>query len=120
MNISKLINSFRHAIRGLSYLLIHEQNFKIHLLAGIFALILGLLLSISYYEILIILLLISFIFLAEIINTVIEYILDLLHPEYHDRVKIIKDATAGIVLFASLVAIVIGSIIFIPKISVLI
>jgi diacylglycerol kinase len=53
--------------------------------------------------------------MAEIINTVIENILDIIHPDYHDRIKIVKDATAGIVLFAAIMALAMGSIIFIPK-----
>lgn len=115
-NYRKFIASFGHAFRGLGYLLIHEQNFRFHLLAGIIALIAGIYFSISYYEFLILLLLIAFVFMAEIVNTVIEYILDLLHPDYHTKIKIIKDATAGVVLFASIVAVIIGLFIFIPKI----
>jgi diacylglycerol kinase len=116
-DLKKFFNSFRHAFRGLGYLLIHEQNFQFHLMAGILALLSGIWLSISYYEFLILLLLIAFVFMAEIVNTVIEYILDIIHPDYHKKIKIVKDATAGVVLFASLVAIIIGLIIFIPKLA---
>ncbi|MBU0647710.1 diacylglycerol kinase family protein [Patescibacteria group bacterium] len=115
INPKKLSKSFIHAYHGLIYLLKHEQNFKIHLLFGILALTLGLVLHITYYELLILLLLIAFVFMAEIVNTVIENILDLLHPEKHHQIKNIKDATAGVVLFASFVAIIIGIIIFLPK-----
>jgi len=114
--MSKFIRSLKHAARGLIYLLIHEQNFKIHLFSGIVVLLLGIILSIDYYEFLVILIIIAFVFMAEIVNTIIEYLLDILHPEYHDKIKILKDATAGVVLFASLVAIIIGLVIFLPKI----
>jgi len=118
-NLTKFIQSFGHAWRGLIYLLRHEQNFQVHLLAGIAALIAGFWLNISYTEFLIILLLIAFVFMAEIVNTVIEYILDIIHPKYHKKIKIVKDATAGVVLFASIVAAVIGLIIFVPKLTLL-
>ncbi|MFZ5391723.1 MAG: diacylglycerol kinase family protein [Patescibacteria group bacterium] len=114
-DFKKLISSFGHAIRGLIYLLRYEQNFKIHVLFGIAALILGLILKIDYYEFLFILIIIAFVAMAEIVNTVLENILDVLHPDYHDKIKIIKDATAGVVLFASAVSIIIGIIIFGPK-----
>lgn len=112
----KFTKSLKNASRGLIYLLVHERNFKIHIFFGILALIMGLLLSINYFEFLIVLNTIAFVFMAEIVNTIIEYILDILHPEYHEKIKILKDATAGVVLFASFVAIIIGAVIFLPKI----
>jgi diacylglycerol kinase (ATP) len=116
IKINKFIQSLQHAARGLIYLLIDEQNFRIHILAAIVALGLAIYLPVSYFELLILLLTISFVFMAEIVNTVIEKILDLLHPEFHQKIKIIKDATAGVVLFAAIVAVMIGFFIFIPKI----
>lgn len=115
INIHKFLTSLRHASRGLIYLLIDEQNFRIHILAAILVLILTIYLPINYFELLVLLLTISFVFMAEIVNTVIEKILDLLHPEFHHQIKIIKDATAGVVLFAAIVAIIIGLFIFLPK-----
>jgi len=115
-DFKKLFSSFKHAIHGLIYLLRYEQNFKIHLLFGITALALGLVLKIDYYEFLIILIIIAFVAMAEIVNTVLENILDVLHPDYHNKIKIIKDATAGVVLFASAISVIIGVIIFGPKI----
>lgn len=117
ININQFLQSLKHATRGLIYLLLDEQNFRIHILAAILVLGLAVYLPINYFELLILLLTISFVFMAEIVNTVIEKILDLLHPEFHHQVKIIKDATAGVVLFAAIVAIIIGLFIFIPKIN---
>jgi len=115
-DFKKFFASFGHAFRGLAYLLTNEQNFQVHLLAGITILLAGLWFSISYFEFLILLLTIAFVMMAEIVNTVIEYILDIIHPDYHQKIKIVKDATAGVVLFASIVALIIGLFIFIPKI----
>jgi len=112
----KFLSSFSHATNGLIYLLKDEQNFRIHILLAIVSLFLAIYLQISYFELLILFLTISFVFMAEIVNTVIEKILDLLHPEFHEKIKIIKDATAGVVLFAAIVSLFIGAIIFIPKI----
>lgn len=115
LNIKKLKNSFSCAIRGLYHLLKEEQNFQIHTIAAICVLFLSYLLKIDYFEFLVILLVIAFVWFAEIVNTVIEEILDLLHPDYHEKIKIIKDATAGVVLFSSIMAVIIGLIIFYPK-----
>lgn len=116
LDLKKLLTSFRHAFHGLGYLLQYEQNFKIHIFFGILALILGLILKIDYYEFLFILVIIAFVAMAEIVNTVLENILDIMHPDYHHKIKIIKDATAGVVLFASAVSVIVGLIIFGPKI----
>ena len=116
INFKQLFSSFRHAFHGLAYLLKYEQNFKIHLFFGIAALLTGLILKIDYYEFLIILIIIAFVAMAEIVNTVLENILDVMHPDHHHKIKIIKDATAGVVLFASAVSVIIGIIIFGPKI----
>lgn len=97
-----------------------EQNFQIHSLAAIIVILASYFLKVSYYEFLILLVVISFVWFAEIVNTVIEEILDLLHPHYHEKIKIIKDATAGVVLFSAFIALIIGLIIFYPKIIVLI
>jgi len=83
----KSILSFKYAFKGLYYLFKEEHNAQIHLIATITVLIFGWVLKISQTEWFIILLLIGFVFSAELINSSIENICDLVSPEKNDYVK---------------------------------
>lgn len=62
---------------------------------------------------------ISIVLVAEAMNTAIEKISDFIHPEYHDKIKVIKDIAAGAVGIAALISLIIGGIIYLPKIALL-
>lgn len=106
----------RHALNGLKELWIRERNFKIHIFSAILAIIFGFLLQISKYEWLIVIIAIQSVIITEAINSVIERIIDYVKPEISDEAKIIKDISAAFVLIAAISAIIIGIIIFLPKI----
>lgn len=108
--------SFKFAIDGIIYSFQKGWHFKIHILAAIVVAILGFVYSISRFEWLIIILISSSVISAEAINTAIEETGDVLHPEHHPRVKLAKHCAAGGVLILSIAAILIGLIIFVPKI----
>jgi len=57
----------------------------------------------------------ALVWITEILNTCIEKIMDFVHPEYHPKVKIIKDMAAAAVLIMAIVAVIVGGLIFIPK-----
>lgn len=108
--------SFNHALDGIDYTINHERNFKIEVSLGMIASILGFLLKISIIEWTIIILVIAMVLCLELINTAIERAVDLTTKEYHDLAKAAKDISAGAVLTMSLFSIVIGLLIFLPKI----
>lgn len=110
-----LIESFRYAFEGIGAAL-RGRNFKIQIAASILVIILGFIFNISESQWLIILLLISLILSLEMINTSIEKLLDFISKEKNPEIKTIKDILAGAVLIVSLIAIITGLIIFIPKI----
>ena len=108
--------SFGFAIEGIIFSFKKGTHFKIHILALIPVTILGFLYSISSVEWLVIILISSAVISAEAINTAIEETCDVLYPENHPGLKLAKHCAAGGVLILSIAAIVIGAIIFLPKI----
>ena len=84
------------------------------------AITLSLILKISFLELSIIFIMIAIVLVLEIINTITENIMDFLCKDYNLNVKIIKDMAAGAVLVSAFIAIIVGLLIFIPKIIVFI
>lgn len=112
----KLINSFKFAINGLKILFKEEQNSRIHLFATVCVIISGVILRISNLEWTAIMFAIGFVFSAEIFNTAVENIADFISPEKNIKIKRIKDLSAAAVLISAITALIIGLLIFIPKI----
>lgn|SRR5690554_4181686 len=105
---------FKHAIQGLRQTLKTERNFKIHLIAFIIVVGLGVLLDISLADWINLLLISGLVFALEIVNTAIEKLCDLYSTEQNKKIKDIKDISAGAVLTIALFAVVIGIFIFLP------
>ena len=114
--IYSFFNSLLQAFNGILYFLIHERNAKLQLFIAFMVITASTYFNISYIEWLSVLFCIGITISLEIVNTSIEKICDLIQPNYHPSIKIIKDISAGAVLFFSLVSSVIGCIIFLPKI----
>lgn len=107
---------FKHALAGIMYVLTHERNFRIHLVAWTLVIILGFLTKISAMEWMLVMIVSGIVCIAEMINSGIELMIDYLKPDIHPSAKAIKDIAAGAVLIAAIVACIIGGIIFLPKI----
>ena len=114
--IKRLFKSFTYAFRGISKTFLEEQNLQIQSIVGIIIIIIAYFLKISSIEWSLIILAIFVVILMEMINSAIERITDALKPRIHSYVKEIKDIMAGAVMLSSLLAIIIGLIIFIPYI----
>ena len=108
--------SVKNCLDGISYVTKSEKNFKREIALDIIALILSYILKIDKIEFIIILTMICLVLTTEIINTAIERTVDLVTKEYHELARIAKDVSAGSVLVTSIFALIIGIIIFIPKI----
>lgn len=93
-----------------------EHSIMTQLFIGICVSILGWRLGISKLEWILQILAIGMVLVAESLNTAIEKLCDFFHPEYHKRIGFIKDISAGGVTFAAISAIIIGLIIYLPKI----
>jgi diacylglycerol kinase len=111
-----IVASFQNAFRGLRVLFREERNAQIHLLAVILVTAAGILLEISITEWLIILLFFGLVIGSEALNTSIEKLSDVVQPNSDKRIKIVKDLSAGAVLFSAICAMIAGILIFLPKI----
>ena len=111
-----IINSFKYAFEGIFTALKAEKNMKIHFIIMILVIILGIILKISRIEWIICIILFGFVISLELINTAIENTVDLITQEKNPKAKIAKDVSAGAVLIAAITAVVVGFIIFVPKI----
>lgn len=114
MSLHKRIASFRYAFQGLSDLFRSQPNARIHLLAAAVAVTLGFYCGISRMEWVAISICIALVLALEALNTALEYLTDLVSPEYHPLAGKAKDAAAAAVLLVALGAIVVGLIVFIP------
>ncbi len=108
----RLVKSLNSAIDGFIEALKTERNMRVHFLMAIFALMLGIHLNLSKTELLLLVGAISLVLIVEMINTAVEFTLDLVEASYHPLVKKIKDITAGAVFLAALNSIIIGYAIF--------
>ena len=113
--LKKRIDSFRFAFKGLADLFISQPNARIHGVATIIALILGGILRLSKIEWCLIILCIFAVLAAEAFNTALEYLTDLVSPEYHELAGKTKDVAAAGVLLTAFGAFIIGIIIYLPK-----
>ncbi len=112
----KSIVGFRFAWAGLKTVVKKESNFQLHLTATAIVVALGVFFKLSLIEWAVILLTIGLVLITEMINSVIERIMDFIQPDYDERVKEIKDIAAGVVLVTAIISVVIGILIFGPKI----
>lgn len=116
----KLIKSFDYAWQGILYCLKTQLNFRIHLLAIIIVTAAGFIFTISKTEWLFTVVCCMAVITAEMINTATEKLCDVVTTEQHPGIKVIKDISAGAVLACAAGSVVIGCIIFLPKIFALI
>lgn len=114
-----LRQSFGYAWDGVIEAIQNEPNFRIHLVLATLALGFAYVLNFRRDEWLILLFTIAFVLILELINTSVEAIVDLVSPKRRNKAKVAKDVSAAAVLLASLVAVVVGGVLFLPKLVVL-
>ncbi len=107
-------DAFSHAFNGVVLALKTELNLRRQLLIMFIVLISAFFLGVSLNGLVLLILASAVVVVSEMFNTALEYIEDVIHPEYHDALKRSKDASAGAVLIASIVAIAVGLLILIP------
>lgn len=110
------LDALKNSFAGIKYIFNTSRNFKIQSFFAIMAIILGIILKINIIECLILVLTIFFVLVLEFLNTAIENVVDMYTLEYNEKAKIIKDVSAGAVTLTAITSIIIGCIIFLPKI----
>ncbi|AKD54743.1 diacylglycerol kinase family protein [Spirosoma radiotolerans] len=112
IDFPKVLRSFRFAGQGILDLFRFENNAKVHLLVAILVIGAGVVLSLNPVEWAIILTQIGLVWAAEAFNTAIEKLCDFVSPGLHPQIKAIKDLSSGAVLILTIVAVLVGLIIF--------
>jgi diacylglycerol kinase (ATP) len=112
--IRKRLRSFGYAFRGIALLLLTQPNARIHLVATICVILAGWYFGITAAEWVALVLAMSMVWVAEALNTALEFLTDLVSPGHHDLAGRAKDVAAGAVLLAAVCAVAIGGIIFLP------
>jgi len=110
--VAGLLASFRHALRGIAVSLRHQRNLRIHAVATVTVLGLGLAVGLPDWKWVALWLAIGLVWSAELLNTALEGLCDLVQPAHDARVRRIKDAAAGAVLVAALAAAAVGVLLF--------
>ena len=115
-SLKKRIQSFGYAFRGLRDLFIYEHNAWIHLIAAICAVVLGFLYKISIHEWIALSGVIGFVFAMEIVNSAIEKLADVVDSQKNEKIRLVKDLSAAAVLVSAIISVIVGLLIFLPKI----
>lgn len=113
-SIRQRLRSFQYAFNGLKILTIEEHNARIHLAATVVVILISVYFKITRFEWMAVLLCIGLVWIAEAFNSAIENLADLVCAEQHPTIKKIKDLSAGAVLVAASMALVIGLVVFLP------
>jgi diacylglycerol kinase (ATP) len=98
---TRFIDSVNCAIEGILYTVRTQKHMRHHFLAALVILVAALLLRVSPVEFMLLALAISFVLFAELLNTSIEVVVDMISPEFHPMAKVAKDVAAGAVLVAA-------------------
>lgn len=115
-----LTDSFRCAFRGIFQAFKTERNFKLHVLAMAIVMLLAWYFKLSQQEYLVLIITVMIVIITELLNTAIEYTVDLAcGNRYSELAKYAKDIAAGATLIAAMGAVIIGCIIFLPRIVLL-
>lgn len=110
----RVAKKFRHAFTGLHVAIATDNSFKVHLLVSGLAIALGIWLRPSLTGWALIVLAIGLVFVAELFNTAIEYLVRMFTTEYHELAEKLLDISAGAVLFASFTALGLAALVFVP------
>ncbi len=106
-------NTFKNARKGFKLVLKSEMNIRIHVAIATFVVFLALFLKFSAIEFCLLLFVIGLVIVAEMLNTAIEFTLDsIYHNKYSRMVGMAKDISAGAVMFASLISVLVGIVLF--------
>ena len=115
--IPPIIQSFNWAFEGVIHVLRTQRNMRIHFAAAAGVLILAFSYGVTKLELMALLIAISFVLIAEMVNTAIEATIDLATTSFDPLAKMAKDIAAGAVLIASVNAVVIGYLVFADRLS---
>ncbi|MEM1483653.1 diacylglycerol kinase family protein [Oscillospiraceae bacterium PP1C4] len=106
--LKSLVNSFKYAFSGIRHCMRCERNFRIHVVAAAYVMLLAALLQLDRMRFAVLLLTIANVLVMEMLNTAIETLVDLASPQQHPLAKIAKDVAAGAVLVSAATSVGVG------------
>lgn len=115
--MQKRIDSFRYAFNGLKVLIKTQVNFRIHIIVAIAVVMFGIALQIHPMEWVCIVLAMGFVIVCEAFNTSIEFVCDSITKEKNAEIGMAKDVGAGAVLISAITSVVVGLVVFVPKLT---
>ena len=104
--------SIFHALSGIVWMLRSERNFQLEIFALLINVFLIVFLKLNYFDAALIMIVCFAVLSLEILNTAAEKICDVVQPEFDERIKIIKDISAGAVAFMSFGAVIVGILVY--------
>ncbi|QQS61087.1 MAG: diacylglycerol kinase [Candidatus Moraniibacteriota bacterium] len=110
------LKSFHHAFSGLQYAYRHERNFRIECFFALVVIIALFSFPMDVWKQVILIIMIGWVLSAELANTIVERIVDMVKPKLHPYVRVIKDLMAATVLLSSVFALIVGILIILPYI----
>lgn len=116
MKIVSLLRSFSHAFSGLFYFIRNDRNGRIHSYISLLVVLGGWYYHVSAVEWIALLLCCSLVLSLEMCNHALEKLCDTVQPEIDPRIRIVKDVAAAAVVGSAIISVIIGAIIFGPKI----
>lgn len=116
IDFGKLALSFKYAFEGISHALKHNQNLKIHVVVAICVIAASLFFHVNPFEMGILGIMILLVISAEMVNTALEEMVDLIQNEHRKEAKAAKDVAAGMVLVTAIGSVIVGFLIFTPYI----
>ncbi len=120
MKSQPIAKAFEHAFNGMGYFISHDRNGKIHFALAVLVAVAAFFFKLSATEWCILLLCTGLVISLEMMNHAIENLCDVVHEAHHPLIKIAKDVAAAAVLWSAIISVIIGLLIFIPKIAALI
>ncbi len=116
MEPQPIVNAFKHALNGAGYFIRHDRNGRIHVAAAFLVAAAGAYCKISATEWCILLVCMAMVISFEMLNHALENLCNVVHAEYHPFIKTVKDVAAAAVLWSVIISVIIGLLIFVPKI----
>lgn len=114
--LRKRLKSFSFAFNGIRNLIYKEHNSRIHFIALICVVGLGVLFNIETAEWIAITIVAGLVIISELFNTAVERLADFVEPKWNKEIGLVKDYCAGAVLISAIISLVVGGLIFVPKI----
>lgn len=110
--MKSLLQSFKYAFNGIGFAIYNERNMRIHVCVAVYIVLFSLFYHLSKTEYILLFLTIGMMFFAELVNTAIEYVVDLQSRKYNVYAKVAKDVSAGAVLVCAFVSVIVGFVLF--------